>query len=286
MALQKNQKRRMQHKLQFKFLKIILITGLLFIEGLCFAQAPDQNLESKVNPTTNPKIDTEKPTEAPQEEHDTQDLEKLLQKYNTDQEAILEDANKLHSETGSNEVKESEINEMPRSETEHAPKSKDPVTEMYEAGMKSRHKGAISTELSNSVRLALLPLQKLSEKELLKRLDESTKESAVRPYMDQFPNITIFAVRLIKDKESIPSMVKILEDRDRLIWFVGAMLSTIIFGFLLKRFMHREGRSFPKAVLYFFVRLYIMFGLRVAVVYYFFSTELTPAAKVFKMTFM
>lgn len=276
----------MQHRPQFSLLKIILITGLLLIEGLCFAQAPDQNLESKENPTTNPKIDTEKTTEAPQEEHDTQDLEKLLKKYNTDQEKILEDANKLHTETGSNEVKESEINEMPRSEVAATPKSKDAVTEVFETGMKSRHKGPISNELSNSVRLALEPLQKLSEKELLKRLDESTKESPVRPYMDQFPNITIFAVRLIKDKESIPSMVKILEDKDRLIWFAGVMISTIIFGFVLKRFMHREGRSFPKAVLYFFIRLYIMFGLRVAIVYYFYSTELTPAAKVFKTTFM
>ena len=277
----------MQHKLQFNFLKIILITGLLLIEGLCFAQTSDQNLESKENPTTNPKIDTEKSAEGPQEEHDTQDLEKLLKRYNTDQETILQDANKLHSDSGPDEVKESEISEMPQSAAPSAPKSRDPVAEMYEAGMRSRNKSeVISTKLSNSVRLALLPLQKLSEKELLKRLDESTKESGVRPYMNQFPSATIFAVRLIKDPESIPSMVKILEDKDRLIWFGSAMLTTIIFGFFLKRFMHREGRSFPKAALYFFVRLYIMFIIRIAVVYYFYNVELTPAAKVFKVTFM
>jgi hypothetical protein len=257
--------------------------GLLFLEGLCFAQSPDQNLDSKENPTTNPQIDTEKPTEPPQEDHDTQDLEKLLKSYNTDQEKILEDTNKLHSETGPNIVEESELNEMPRSET---PKSKDAMSEVFESGMKSRRPTVISSELSNSVRLALEPLQKLSEKELLKRLDESTKDSPARSYMDQFPNVTIFTVRLIKDKESLPTMVKILEDKDRLIWFAGVMLSTIIFGFLLKRFMHREGRSFLKAALYFFVRLYIMFALRVAIVYYFYSTELTPAVKVFKTTFM
>lgn len=258
--------------------------GLLFLEGLCFAQSPDQNFDSKENPTTNPQIDTEKPTEPPQEDHDTQDLEKLLKRYNTDQEKILEDANKLHSETVPNEVDESEINEMPRSET---PKSKDSMTEVFETGMRSRQRPkVISSELSNSVRLALEPLQKLSEKDLLKRLDESTKDSPARPYMDQFPNVTIFAVRLIKDKESLPTLVKILEDKDRLIWFAGTMLSTIIIGFLLKRFMHREGRSFLKAALYFFVRLYIMFAIRVAVVYYFYSAELTPAAKVFKKTFM
>lgn len=262
--------------------------GLLILEGPCFAQSPDQNAVSE-NPTTNPTIiDTEKPAAVPQEEHDTQDLEKLLKRYNTDQEKILKDADKLHSDTGSNEVKESEIDSMPRSEpVNEVQATRNALEEVYDTGMKSRNRPkVISTELSNSVRLALEPLQKLSEPELLKRLDESTKHSVVRPYMDQFPNITIFAVRLIKDKESIPSMVKILEDRDRLIWFGGIMLFTVIFGFILKRIMHREGRSFLKAALFFLIRIYIMFAIRVAVVYYFFSVEFTPAAKVFKATFM
>lgn len=260
--------------------------GLLILEGPCFAQTPDQNPNSE-NPTTNPTIiDTEKPTESPQEEHDTQDLEKLLKRYNTDSEKILKDADKLHNDTNTNEVKESEIESMPRSEVTET-HTRDAFEEVIDTGLKSRHKPkVISSEISNSVRLALEPLQKLSEKDLLKRLDEATKQSIARPYMEQFPNITIFAVRLIKDKESIPSMVKILEDRDRLIWFAGTMLFTIVFGFILKKVMHREGRSFLKAALYFFIRMYIVFAVRVAVVYYFYSVEFTPAAKVFKATFM
>ena len=273
-----------QKKFQLNFLKTVLILGLLILEGPCFAQNPE-------NPTTNPTVtvDAEKPSAAPsQEEHDTQDLEKLLKRYNTDQEKILEDANKLHTETAGDEVHDSEIEGMPHSEvvTEEAV-VRDSVKDIFEEGMQSRKKSkVISSELSNSVRMALEPLQKLSEKELLKRMDESTRNSPVRAYMDQFPNITIFAVRLIKDTESIPSIVKIFEDKDRLIWFAGAMLCTVIFGFALKKFMHREGRSFFKAVLYFFVRLYIVFAVRIAVVYYFYSAEFTPAARVFKNTFM
>jgi hypothetical protein len=272
----------MQLKLQFKILSTVLIMGLLFLEGPCFAQIPSEN------PTTNPTIiDAERPAETPDEEHDTQDLEQLLKRYNTDSEKILKDADKLHNDTNTNEVKESEIDSMPRSEIAAGTHTRDAFEEVIDTGLKSRIKPkVISNELSNSVARALEPLQKLSEPELLKRLDESTKKSIARPYMDQFPNITIFAVRLIKDKESIPSMVKILEDKDRLVWFAGAMLSTILIGFILKRIMHREGRSFLKAVLYFFIRMYTMFAIRVAIVYYFYSVELTPAAKVFKATFM
>lgn len=281
----------MRHKLQFNFSKFILIIGLLFIEGLCFAQISDQNFESRdtaaENLSTNPVIDTDKPTSDPQEEHDTQDLEKLLKRYNTDQETILKDAHKLHGDTGSNEVEESEIDEMPASEIISNPKKRDALTEVFEEGIKSKKKSEIlPTKLSNSVRFVLQPLQKLSEAELLKRFDEATTESAARPYINQFPNITKYFVRLIKDTESVPSMIKILEDKERLIWFFGVMLLTIVFGIFLKKFMHKEGRSFPKAALYFFVRLYIMFGIRVAVVYYFYSKEFTPAAKVFKATFM
>ena len=142
------------------------------------------------------------------------------------------------------------------------------------------------SDYSGAVRLALTPLQKLSEKDLLKQMDENTKNSPMRPYIDQFPNIIVFAVKLIKDKESLPSIAKIAEDRDRLIRFSGFMLATFILGFFLKKLMHREGRSFIKAVFYFFLRLYIMLAVRIYIIYYFFSAELTPAAKVFKQTFM
>lgn len=280
----------MQHKLQFNSLKIILITGLLFLEGLCFAQAPDQNVNSKESLTTNPTVDSDKESQevhSPQEDHDTQDLEALLKRYNTDQETILNDADKLHGDSGANVVHESELDEMPHSEDQIDSGKKDALTQVYEKGMKSRKKSEIiPTDLSNSVRFALLPIQRLSEAELLKRLHEGTKDSVIKPYLNEFPNLTIFTVRLLKDAESIPSLVKILEDKERLIWFASAMLTTFIIGFLLKRFMHREGRSFLKATLYFFIRLYVMLGIRIAIVYYFYSVEFTPAARVFKATFM
>lgn len=285
----------MQHKLQFNFLKIIFLLGLLVLEGpsVSFAQdSTDPTLEAPqvreaANPTTNPNIDTEKPTEAPQEEHDTQDLEKLLQRYNTDQKKILEDTSKLHLEGNGDGtvVDDRDIEEMRGSPV-------DSETVLAEATKKAMNKAlakkpkVISSELSNSVRMALEPLQQLSEEELIKRMDEATKDSSVRPYMNQFPNSTLFAIRLIKDKESIPSMVKIVEDRDRFVWFIGVMLSTIIFGYFLKKFMHREGRPFWKSVLYFFGRMYLLFGIRVGIVIYFFNNELAPAAKVFKKTFI
>jgi hypothetical protein len=270
----------MQKKLQLSFLISLFIMGLLVLEGPLYAQAGNPD---SANPTTNPTIapEKEKPTDSPQEEHNTEDLEKLLKKYNTDAEKVIEDSSKLHNaQEGETkiEVNEKELEKMPATAVEVAMKE--------DKGEKTPTNSAPPTGLSASVRVALEPLQTLSEKELLKRLDEATKQSIMRPYMDEFPNITLFTVRLVKDKESIPSMVKIVENKDRLIQFISLMICTMFLGFGLKRVMHKEGRTFLRATFYFFVRVYIMFAIRIGVIYYFFSEEFTPAAKVFKQTFM
>lgn len=268
-------------KPRFNFLKIFLLAGLLFIEGLAISYAQDEAL--------NRAQETEQVQENPSatEEHDTEDLEKLLKRYNTDSEKILEDSSKLHNiqegETKS-EVNDADIEEMRPSDV-----LGDASAKFQEKGKSARAQkaiGPLDQSFSHSVRLALSEVQKLSEKELLKRLDESTKDSWARPYMDEFPNIMLFAVKLIKDTESIPSLVKIAENKDRLIWFTGVMLSSIIFGFILKRIMHREGRSFLKAAFYYLIRMYIMLILRIGIIYYFFHEEFTPAARVFKKTFI
>lgn len=262
----------MQIKSRSSLFKILIITGLLFLEGPVFLHAQ----ENAGNP------------EAVVEDHNTEDLEKLLKRYNTDSEKILEDSSKLHNiqegETKS-EVNDSDLEEMRPSDV--MDKAKGTALERVVEAKKLREKPKpIDQSFSNSVRLALSEVQKLSEAELLKRFDEATKTSPMRSYMDEFPNITIFAVRLIKDKESIPSIVKILEDKDKLIWFSGIMIFTIVIGFLLKRFTHREGRSFLRAFFYFVLRMYFMLALRIGIIYYYYHVEFTPAARVFKSTFM
>jgi hypothetical protein len=236
-------------------------------------------------------INNESKTQAPpdEESHNTKDLDKLLERYNTDSKKVLEDNSKINDgeDASKSEVLDSDIEKMKPSE--------DPVKSVSinvskktkeDIAAKIAASKANSSELSTSVRIALEPLQRLSEKELLKRLDESTKDSSVRPYMDKFPNFTVFVVRLIKDKESIPSVVKILENRDRLIRFVGVMIGTLVFAFILKRVMRREGRSFIRSAFYFILRSFIMFGIRVFIIYWFFGAELAPVMKIFNHTFI
>ncbi len=277
----------MYQKLQHNFLSLLILTGLLVLGGQSFAQDPQT--DNTVNDTEMPaKNAGPRGEQAPEEEnHDTKDLEQLLKRYNTDAEKVLNDASKLHKEEAGEEVADSEIDDMRPSDDPMKNASANAIKKV-QADLERKKNEALTkkSDYSGAVRLALAPLQKLSEKELLKQMDENTKNSPMRPYIDQFPNIIVFAVKLIKDTESLPSIAKIAEDRDRFIHFMGIMVATIIFGFFLKKLMHREGRSFLKSVFYFFLRMYIMLAIRIYIVYYFFSTELTPAARVFKQTFM
>ncbi|MBY0415516.1 MAG: hypothetical protein K2Q18_15190 [Bdellovibrionales bacterium] len=263
----------MHKKRRFNFYLIVLFLGLLFIEGPLFSEEPN-----KVQ-NANPSAET-----APQEDHNSEDLEELLKKYNKDSEKILDSASKLHniqeSETQS-EVNESDLEGL------KVPTAAEEAIALKRAnGKKKERVEPLPSNLSASLKMALEPLQKLSETELLKRLDDGLKDSQLRPYFEEIPDLKLLAVRLIKDKESLPSLVKILENKDRLIHFVSALLFSIVFGFVLKRAMHREGRVFVVSALFFILRFFIMLAIRLAIINYFFSDEIAPALKVFKQTFM
>lgn len=265
----------MQKNLQRKFLFFLILLSLLVLEGPGFAQNPTEAQPSIQE--TSPETKSEVIEEPLEEHHETRDLEKLLKSYNRDQEKVLNDASKIHNivnEESSSEISENEIENMDSSiEKKRSAKKKERIEVSKDIG------------LSDSVRISLVPLQKLSEAELTKILNENTKDSPMRPYMDQFPNITILTVRLIKDQDSIPALVKMVENKDRLIRFAAWMLVTFILSFILKRIFHNPNRSFLGAVGMFFLRFYIMLFVRLGLIYFYFHNELKPSLGIVKKTF-
>lgn len=265
-------------KLQSKyFFQLIFCLGFLFLESQAFSQdKPSNDQNSEVQ------------KEATQEEHNTKDLETLLKKYNTNPEKVVEDSSKLNNlqdSSAQTEVRESDINEM---------RPDDVISSAKELAIKNvekrqKEKEALlkqaNSNLALSVKMALEPLQSLSEEELIKRLKEGIKEPQLKAQVEKYPKILIYAVKLVKDKDAVPSLVKIVEDRSRLIQFGSVMLFTIIFGFFLKKLFNREDRSFIGIVGFFLLRTFLLLALRIYVINYFFSTELAPALRILKTLF-
>lgn len=241
-------------------LRLIILLGLVFLGPYSFAQT--ENGESSAQSEV-------------QEDHDSKNLNKLLKGYNQDQEKVLEDAEKMIPEDNSDQLKEEEL------EIKNQKKVFDPKLFIKPVAPGNSNK----IKYSEAMKVALEPLQSMSERELIKLLLENTKGSGAQDYIDRFPKLAVFSVRLIKDKNALPSFVKIADDQDKLIRFTGIMIATILVSFFLKRIMKRQGRPVWKAISLWFLRLMIMTSLRFAIILFFFSEEITPIFNIATKTF-
>ena len=139
---------------------------------------------------------------------------------------------------------------------------------------------------SKNVEKSLAPLQNIPEKELIAQLKDNTKNSHLAPLIEMFPTVTIFMVRLLKDREALPSLAKILENRDRLIKYAYWMLGTIVLGFVFKFIFKRDNAGLFESFLNYLFRFCLIMAIRIGVTYYFFAAELDPSIKVFSKTFL
>lgn len=139
---------------------------------------------------------------------------------------------------------------------------------------------------SKNIEKSLAPLQNIPEQELITQLKDNTRNSQLAPLIEMFPMATLFMVRLLKDRQALPLLAQILENRDRLIKYAYWMVGTIILGFIFKFIFKRDNAGLIESMLNYLFRFCLMFGIRIAVTYYFFAVELDPTIKVFNKTFL
>lgn len=140
-------------------------------------------------------------------------------------------------------------------------------------------------KIHEAVKSALEPVQLLSEEELLRQLLENTKGSKTYDLLKSYPQLTLFSVKLIKHKTAIVDASKILENREKIVKFISVMLLSILFGLFLKKIVSTSTELFTRIIFFFFLRVLIMFVIRVAIVAYFFGNELSGVYQVFLQTF-
>ena len=263
-------------KLLFK-LRILIFLGLLFIGPGIFAQTDSNDINQEKN-----QQNKNQDKNQIEEDHDTKNLDNLLIDYNKNKEKVLKDAAKILEADENDEVANKELGINQNNEpADKAALKKATSTFKNIIDPKSLKK----TKYSDALRVALEPLQRMSEKELVQLLKDNTSGSKASTYIDRFPKLAIFTVRLIKDKDALPNLAKILDDQERLIRFLGIMISTILIAFLLKRLMKRKGRSVVQALSFWFLRFIIISSLRFGILIYFFSSELSPLFSITSKTF-
>ena len=132
----------------------------------------------------------------------------------------------------------------------------------------------------------LAPFQQMSEPELNKLLKETLKDSMFGAYLNKYPQIAVFVVRLIRDKHALINLVKIVHNKTRSLHYFYAMIGTLFLGLIFAKILkNSDGGIFAVFILFCF-RFSVMTVIRLWVTYYFFAIELDPIIKIFNKTFL
>jgi hypothetical protein len=138
---------------------------------------------------------------------------------------------------------------------------------------------------SKNIEKSIAPFQNISEKELLITLKENTKTSYLAPVLERYPLVGVFIVRMVKDKEALPFLAKILEDHKRLLRYLYWLIGLFIIGIIARRLLiNREAHFFIRFMQSLFC-FTMMLSARLFITYTIFAKELDPTIKVFKRSF-
>jgi hypothetical protein len=140
-------------------------------------------------------------------------------------------------------------------------------------------------KIHQAVEMILKPMQELTEQQLIGQLLENSRDSKLHDIFVDFPMITKFVVKLMRDKKAIPQASIILEDQKKLIKFSAIMICTIIFGFFLAKVLVTSTTILTRIFFFFILRTMIMFSIRIGLIVMFFGDELTPFFNLFMVHF-
>jgi hypothetical protein len=132
----------------------------------------------------------------------------------------------------------------------------------------------------------LAPIQKMPEEEIAALVKESSKQGPYAHYVEANPRLTLFIVRLFKDKNAIFDLFKITQDKDRLKEYIFVLFGTLFFGLLFAKILKNTEGGFLAALILFIFRYSVMTVLRLWITYFYFSKELDATIKIFSKTFL
>lgn len=123
---------------------------------------------------------------------------------------------------------------------------------------------------------ALTPLRKMSDQEILRMLKEQSQNSKLQNFFEEHPKINLFRAHAMKDKEALPELASILDQRQRLIQYSVVMLATLLLGFIIKRFLHKKDQPLAVYLALVFARIFFVLLIRLGITIGFFGHQLRP----------
>lgn len=153
--------------------------------------------------------------------------------------------------------------------------------------LKGKYKdGQNKLDAVDAAKMATKSLENVSHIEIKNEfLNKSKKIPALHDFLVKFPSILEFFARFLKDKDALPTLASILNNKTKLIIFVLCNFGTIILGMIMKRFSRRK-IGFFASIRSMLFRVMILYSVRISIIIFFYGKELYPTWKIFEDIFI
>lgn len=215
------------------------------------------------------------------EHHDEMQLENVLNDYQKDQKQVLKDASILEQDDGTTntDLNEVEFEEVGRYREASVPKSR--YSKKYQESLKKLGKG-MGLDVQEKLILAFVPLQELTDENFDQVLKKVLTKEQYEKATTQYSKYVDLLKRVVRSQDTLPALISLVSDKDRLIYYAAAILFTFIFALMTKRIFYQSGDGFFRIILGFLFHSLLMFLIRIGITYYFFKPELTPFIKIIR----
>jgi hypothetical protein len=145
-------------------------------------------------------------------------------------------------------------------------------------------KDLLKGNASEMVKLMLQQFAHVGPDQLKARLLAANEGKPQGEFLKNNPRFLNFVVKAFKHPNALPNFAKILDQRQKLTYFVGVNIFIFIFGMWYKRVQknRNQDKSATKSMNQFVFRTIFFFGLRIGAFIAFFHKEVYQIASIFK----
>ncbi len=156
------------------------------------------------------------------------------------------------------------------------------VQELTKKLSKNVSSKASAKQMQAMVDSSLQTFRSMSEDQLRGHLLARTAGNPVGVVFEKYPKVLDYIIRVLQDPIALPQFFSILNDKPKLMIFVGINIILFFFGFILKRVHKAKGAGMGTH----FKRWFLLFSIRLIVFLGFFHTEVGPFFFIAKDTFL
>ena len=110
--------------------------------------------------------------------------------------------------------------------------------------------------------------------------------SKMEVVFSKFPKALTFVASLLHDKEAIPLLMEMQNDKEKLKHTFFAIIASFVLSFFIKWWINNNKTFFFKKLLQRFFHIVFIWALRLGILIHFFGANLRPTFNIFKKVFL